>query len=134
MGCCKHECFITLQTLADAAQVTLPDSARIRDGKVTSIQLRRAGSLTLKTYQGTTIVADTVIATAHIWVKNLNGQEIAAPIPLQTLQRDYNSPEPLKVDWSNVDLTQSTIVLDTTGVNAGECIEIIFGLDCTTCK
>ena len=134
--CCNkaHQCFITLQTLTSAATVSLPDSARIRNGKVTSIFLRRSGTLTLKTAQGTTVASDAVIGTAHLTLKDLNGNELTSPIPLSSLQRDFNAPEPLHVMYEGIDLMQSTIVLDFAAATATQCIEIIFGLDCAQCK
>ena len=129
---CKHQCFITLQTLTNSTQISLPDSSRIRNGRVTSIMMRRSGSLTLKTAQGTTVASDATIGTGSIVVKDLNGNEITAPLPLSVLQRDYNEPEPLAVNWSSVDLTQTVITI--TPANATDAVEIIFGLDCDTCK
>ena len=133
MCCKKHKCFITLETLTNSGNVSLPDSARIRTGKITSVLLRRSGTLTLKTVNGTTVASDAVIGTAHLRLRDQNGQEITAPIPLSSLQRDFNSPEPLAVDWTNVDPTQSTITLDFAGATATQAIEIVFGLDCEIC-
>lgn len=132
MCCKKHQCFITLQTTTNSTQISLPDSSRIRNGKVTSIMLRRSGTLTLKSATGATLASDATIGTASIVVKDLNGNEITAPLPLSVLQRDYNSPEPLAVNWASVDLTQTTITI--IPANATDVVEIIFGLDCDTCK
>ena len=132
MCCKKHQCFITLISITNANQISLPDSSRIRNGKVTSIMMRRSGSLTLKTANGATVASDATIGTASIVVKDLNGNEITAPLPLSVLQRDYNSPEPLAVNWSSVDLTQTVITI--APANATDAVEIIFGLDCDTCK
>lgn len=132
---CKpcHNCFITLETLTNAAQISLPDNTRIRDGVVTSIFLRRSGSGTLKTAKGTTVASDAVIGTAHLSLKNTNGKEITAPIPLSSLQRDYNAPEPLCVNWRMIDLSQSSIVLDFAAATATHAIEIVFGIECKDC-
>lgn len=131
MCCPKHKCFITLTVPTTSTQITLPDSSRIRNGKVTSIFMRRSGSATLKAANGATVAADSVVATANITLNNLNGEQILAPFPLSALQRDYNSPEPLAVSWQQIDLTQSVITL--TPANATDVIEIIFGLDCDFC-
>lgn len=133
---CKncHECFITLTTLTDAATVALPDSARIRNGKVTSVFLRRSGSATLKTAAGIVVASDAVIGTAHLTLKNTNGEDITSPIPLSSLQRDYNNPEPLCVSWRNIDLTQSSIALDLAAATATQAIEVVFGLECKHCN
>ena len=132
--CCKHhKCFITVEALTSSGSVNLPDSTRIRNGKVTSIQLRRSGALTLKTSKGVTVATDAVIGTGHLILKDSNGTEITSPLPLSSLQRDYTSPEPLAVSWVNVDLTQSNIVFDASVVNAAHAVEITFGLDCDNC-
>jgi hypothetical protein len=131
-NCCTHKCFITLQAVTSATQIQLPDNSRIRNGRVTSIALRRSGSATLKTITGATVAADSVIATANMFLVTLGGEQICAPIPLSFLQRDYNAPEPLKVNWQQIDLTQSTITL--TPANATDVVEIIFGLDCDFCE
>lgn len=133
--CCnkKHKCFITLLTLTNGANIGLPDSNRIREGKITSVFLRRSGTLTLKAYNGATVATDAVVGTAHMTLKDKNGMEITSPIPLSSLQRDFNSPEPIAVDWSNIDPTQTAIVLDGAAATASHVIEIIFGLECNNC-
>lgn len=131
MCCNKHKCFITLTQATTATQITLPDNSRIRNGVVTSIFMRRSGSATLKASNGATVASDAVVATANITLTNLNGEQVLAPFPLSALQRDYNSPEPLAVNWAQIDLTQSIITL--TPANATDVIEIIFGLDCDFC-
>ena len=133
--CCKpNQCFITIEALTNSAQISLPQSNRIQEGRVTSIMLRRSGSATLKSYTGNTLASDAVIATAHIRLKKLDGSEVTSPIPLSSLQRDFNSPDPLLVDWKNIDLTQSQIVLDFSVATATHVVEVIFGLDCTNCN
>lgn len=131
-NCNKHQCFITLQALTSANQISLPDSSRIRNGRVTSIFVRRSGSLTLKSSTGADVASDSVIGTASLMLNNLNGEQILAPLPLSSLQRDYNSPEPLHVNWKQIDLTQSVITL--TPANATDVVEVIFGLDCDFCS
>ena len=130
----RHKCFITLQTLTNAATVGLPDNVRIRTGRVTSVQMRQSSDA-LKSVQGTTLAVQAVINTAHVYFKDSNGREIAAPMPLNLLQRNTNAPEPLAVNWENIDPTQTQIILDTTaaGYSATACIELIFGLDCDNC-
>lgn len=112
----------------------LPDSSRIRNGKVRSLQIRRAGSATLYDINGATLAADSVVAGAHLIVNNANGFNIA-PIPLQTLQRDYNNPEPMRVKWLNIDPTQCRIVLNTaaSGYSATAVIELLWELECDEC-
>jgi hypothetical protein len=132
---CKHQCTITLSATTSGAVLNLPDSSRIRNGRVNYIALRKSGAATLKNVNGQTLAADTVINTANLRVVNLNGFAICDPIPLSFLQRDANSPEPYAVDWQNVDPTQCVITLDTSaaGYSATAVVEIIFGLDCQEC-
>lgn len=131
----RHKCFITIQTLTNAATVSLPDNVRIRKGRVTSVQMRQSADV-LKSVQGTTLAVQAVINTAHVYFKDSNGKEIAAPMPLNTLQRNLSSPEPLAVNWTNVDPTQTQIILDTAavGYSATACFEFIFGIDCDNCE
>lgn len=119
--------------MTNSSNISLPDSTRIRDNTVTSVLLRRSGSLTLKTAKGTVIASDAIVGTAHITFKNTNGKEVTAPIPLSVLQRDYNSPDPLCVNWKNIDLTQTTIVLDGAAATATQAFEIVFGVECDAC-
>lgn len=125
-----HKCFITLEALTNASSITLPDNQQINKSKITSIQMRRSGALTLKSATGKTLATDAVVGTAHITLKNSNGLQLFAPLPLSTIQRDYNSPEPLCLNIEGVDLSQSTIVLDGAAAIATSVLEVIFGLDC----
>lgn len=131
MCCNKNRCFITLEALTPTSGTTvLPDNNRINNGQVVSIMMRRSGGATLKTAKGTTVASDAVVGTAHIVLVNNNGQKMFDPLPLSTLQRDYNNPAPLPVDLTGLDLAQSTITFDGTGATATHCFEIIFGLAC----
>ena len=112
----------------------LQDIAEIRDGRIRSIWLRRSGSATLLTRLGTTVAADTVIDTAHLTLVNQKTKQVMV-IPLSTLQRDYNAPEPFAVDpdvYDGIDLSRSTITLSTSaaGYNATHAIEIMFEYEC----
>lgn len=133
-NCCAHKCFITLSAIAASGNIQFPDSARIRDGRITSVNVRRSGAATLKNESQQVLVPDTVVNTAYLVVKNKNGTEIFKG-PLSMLQRDYNAPEPLRVNWQGVDPTQSNIIFDTTaaGYAATQVFEITFGLDCDDC-
>lgn len=98
--------------------------------------MRKSGSGTLKNNQGQTLAADAVINTAHLQLKDVNGFAIGDQIPLNLLQRDVNSPEPLAVKWKNIDPTQCVITLDTSaaGYSATAVIELIWGMDCDSCS
>jgi len=130
----KHRFITTIQVTTNGGNLRLPDVAEIRDGNIRSIWLRRAAGGTLITRMGDTVAADTVIATAHLTLVNQKMVQVAI-IPLQSLQRDFNSPEPLATDenvYAGVDLSRSSIVLDTNaaGYSATAVIEIMFEYDC----
>ena len=133
-----HQCFITLETLTLTASgmtsAVLPDNNQINRGKVVSIQMRRSGSLTPKSVTGKTLATDAVVATGHLILKNAQGQIIFNPIPLQTLQRDYNAPEPLECSVQGIDLAQSSIVYDGSVATATSVFEVIFEVACNTCN
>lgn len=134
MCCQKYTCTVVQSILTNSGNLSLPDSNRISDNDVMALLLRRSGSSTLKDISGRTLAADTVINTAHLKLNNKNGKELAQ-IPLSVLQRDYNSPAPLPVDWKEVDPTQCSIVLDTTaaGYDATHVIELIWFYPCKDC-
>lgn len=135
--CCKpHECVVTAEILTSSAQVQLPQgiNERIAKNIVTAIWVPRSGSNTLYTDRGVTVAADTVLAGAHLHLKNSNAKDYVV-IPLWLLMRDFNSPEPLRGKWADIDISQSFIQLNTgaTGYNAAHAIEISFGYDCDNC-
>ena len=133
---CKAECFITLSTVIGSATVNLPESMRLRNSKIISMWMRRLGSSTATNINGQTIAPDTVVLSAYLTLKNQNGTAIHDPIPLQLLQRDFNSPEPLAINlYEQIDPIQSQITLNTSasGYVATDVIEIVFGLKCDGC-
>lgn len=133
--CCANECIVTLSTLANAANVNLPDSSRVKNSVVKSILVRRSGGATLKDANGRTLAADTVIAQAHLRLVNLNGFAITDTIPLSVLQRDYNSPDAFRCKYKNIDPTQCVVIVNTgaSGYDATHVVEIVFGLECQEC-
>lgn len=138
MSCCKgHACSEAIQVVTATANLKLPDSAEIRDGKIKSITLRRLGSDTGLSATGGNLAADTVISTAHLTLINAKNVQVMKSMPLSLLQRDYNNPEPYQVNpdvFSGIDLSRSSITLDTgaTGYLATDVIELIFEYDCQT--
>jgi hypothetical protein len=134
MCCKKHSCFITISVPARASVVTFPSNKRIEDGKVTSISIRRVPSGTATDKNGNTLAVDAVIAGAHFSFVTKDGKEVA-DFPARLIERDFNAPEPLQVEWTDLDLTQSRIIipLTATGYNAAHVIEATFGLECDTC-
>jgi len=129
-----HKCFISVSTQTPTTgSTTLPDNQQINKGVITSIQMRRSGSLTLKNATGATVATDAVVGTAHITLKNSDGKQIFAPLPLSVLQRDFNAPDPLCVNIEGVDLAQSTINYDGAAATAAHVFELIFGIACDKC-
>jgi hypothetical protein len=129
-----HQCTVTVETLTNAGVITLPNVQRIRTNPVLGINVRRSGSLTLKTKTGKTVAADTVIATAHLQLVDQQGF-VVVDEPLSNFQRDYNSPEPRCVNYQNIDMEKSNITMDTgaTGYSATAAIEITFEIACDQC-
>lgn len=134
MGCCKEDCIVTAEVLTNAAILNLPlgVNERIQNNVLTAIWVPRSGSNTLKSASGKTVAADTVLATAHLVLKDSNGKEIVT-IPFWLLMRDFNSPEPMRGHWVGVDVTQSQIILDLTAATVTQVIQISFGYECKKC-
>ena len=136
-GCNSHSCIKTIETVTSSSVIKMPDSAEIRDGKIRSISLRRLGGASATSITGNVLAADTVISTAHLTLVNAKNVNVMI-IPLSLLQRDYNSPEPYKVDpevYSGIDLSRSTITLSTSaaGYSATAVIELVFEYNCPVC-
>lgn len=133
--CCEKKaktCFVVLAVAASGSQVNLPDNNRLRDSKIYSIQMRRPAGATMKTWQGQTLVADTVTNTANLFLVNQSGLQIFSPLPCNVLQRDFNAPPPMQVNIEDLDPQQSYIQLDTTavGYNSSHVFELIFEIEC----
>jgi len=132
----RHKCFLTISAVTSGSVITLPDNARIRDGHVRSISVRRANGQVLLNNLGQQLASDGVIYTAHLNLVDGSGSPLAQ-MPVQNLWRDTNYPEPLATNnWKNIDPTQSTITLSTgaSGYNAAHVIELVFELnECPNC-
>lgn len=134
---CKHRCFELQEVLTDAAQVFLPDNTRIRTNRITSIYVAPSdptGSLDYYTPLGREIAPWDVLNSSYLNVVNQNGTKLAQ-IPIAALIRTTESPEPLRVDWLQVDPTQTFIQVGTSaaGYSATDAIVIMFGLACDEC-
>lgn len=95
----------------------------------------RVAGATLYSPTGAVLAADTVTQSSYLSLVNENGTELQK-IPLTHLQRDYNGPEPLRVNLKDIDPTQSKIIigsLSAAGYSATASILITFGLDCDNC-
>lgn len=134
---CKHRCVELLEIVTSAAQVFLPDNSRIRENLVTSIRVKPsdpAGSLTFLSPQARNIASWSVLNSSYFHAVNQNGTTIAR-ISVDALIRTTYSPEPLRVEWLEIDPTQSFIQINTTaaGYSATAAIVIEFGLACNEC-
>lgn len=134
--CCKgHKCFVILEVTTAGTSNALPESNRIRQSRITSLMVPRAGGATLYSPTGAVLATDAVVQSSYLSLVNENGTELQK-IPLAHLQRDYNGPEPLHVNLKDIDPTQSRIVigsLSASGYSATASILITFGLDCDNC-
>jgi hypothetical protein len=129
-NCNKLITSVTISATTSGPNINFPDNSRIRDSKVVAISVRRSGSNTLYDQNGNTLAADTVIAGAHIRLVDLSGLELQR-LPISTLQRDFNSPEPQCFNMDHIDPIQSSINLNTAaaGYSATAVIEMTFYLD-----
>lgn len=127
-----------MEVVISGSNIKLVDIAEIRESRLLSVMLRRLGSLVGISATGATLAPDTVIATAHLVLVNSRNVQVMNPIPLQLLQRDYNSPEPYQLDpavYAGIDLSRSYILLSTSaaGYVATNVIELVFEYQCETC-
>lgn len=124
-------CSVPVSVPTNAAKIKFPDVDRLNKGTIRWLLVRRSGSATLKDINGDTLAADTVINTAHLTLMTKNGGETLV-IPLSSLQRDYNAPEPQCVQLPAIASNSSFIQLDTSAADydTSHVIEIIFGIDC----
>lgn len=132
---CKTQCTLVVLVTAASTSVALPETNRLTNGIIKGIGMRRLNGVAAKAYTGQTLTPDAVVASAHLSLNNTNGTQILQ-LPLQYLQRDFNSPEWMKVnDLRNIDLTQSTITLDigAAGWAATQVFELTFEVECDNC-
>lgn len=126
-----------MEVVTSASIIGLTDIAEIREGKLRGLWLPRSGSATLYTKSGLVVAADSVIAGAHLILANSNNTQVMV-IPMISLQRDYNSPEPFDLDpetYDGIDLSRSSIMLNTSasGYNAAHAIELVFSYEKKVC-
>jgi len=134
---CKHRCFELQEIVTSAAQVFLPDNTRIRENLVTSIRVKPsdpAGSLTFLSPLARNIASWSVLNSAYFYAVNQNGTTIAR-ISVDALIRTTYAPEPLAVEWLELDPTQSYFQINTgaAGYSATAAIVVEFGLACDRC-
>lgn len=133
---CTHQCFYTMSVVTSAGAVNLPNSQRVRDNRVLSIQIPDFGSTQGYGPTGADAAPNTVLAGGYLYLKNSSGFTLCDPIPLWALLRNSNSPEPMKVNYTDIDPESSVITLNTsaTGYAATDVIPLVFELSCDMCK
>lgn len=133
---CTHQCFYTLQVVTSSPSVNLPNAQRIRENRVISIHIPDFGSTQGYGVNGANVADNTVIAGGYLYLKDSSGFTLCDPIPLWSLLRNSNSPEPLKVNYTQIDPEASVVTLNTSAANyaATDVIPIVFELSCTQCQ
>jgi hypothetical protein len=133
---CTHQCFYTLQVVTSSGSVNLPNAQRIRENRVISIQIPDFGSTQGYGANGADAAPNSVLAGGYLYLKDATGFTLCDPIPLWSLLRNSNSPEPLKVNYEKIDPEASVITLNTSasGYSATDVIPIVFELSCTQCQ
>jgi len=123
-------CVIPVSVVTAAEINQVPYTERINNNKVTHIWVRTASGVQ-KDVNGNTLAASGVIKTAHLRLMSADGNE-QWKIPIESLQRDTNYPEPFCVGNLDIDSSQCQIILDTgaSGYSATAVIELLFGIVC----
>lgn len=134
-NCKRYKCSLTLEVTTSGANVSLPESNRLRNSKIVGIEVPRVNAATLYSPTGAVLAADTVTASSYLNVVNANGTQLCPQIPLTHLMRDFNAPDPFPVNWTEIDPTQCSIQVGTSaaGYNAAHSILLTFWLDCDNC-
>lgn len=134
-NCKRYKCSLTFEVVTSSANVNLPESNRLRNSKVVGVAVMRAGGATLLSPNGATLATDAVVGSAYLNLTNVNGTQLCPQLPLSHLMRDYNAPDPLPVNWTEIDPTQTSLTINTgaSGYNAAHVVMITFFLDCDNC-
>lgn len=131
---CKYQCSQIFEVTTSGGNVPFPESNRVRDSRVSSVMVMEAGGILVLSPTGKSLAVDLVLQSSYAYFVNSNGTQIAQ-IPLAHLVRNENSPEPLQVDWREIDLTQSYVVINTgvVGYSATAVFVFTIGFDCNAC-
>lgn len=131
---CKYQCGQIFEVVTSGANVAFPESNRVRESRVSSVMVMKAGGTAVLSPTGKSLAVDLVLNSSYAYFVNSNGTQIAQ-LPLAHLVRDFNAPEPLQVNWQEIDLTQSYIVINTTvaGYSATAAFVFTVGFDCNAC-
>ncbi len=129
---CKNclGCVIATSTQTASDTNELKYSERLNKKRLTHVWMRVAGGVQ-KDKSGATLASLGVIKTAHLKLVDGTGNEVWT-MPLESLQRDFNGPDPLCIRNLNIDSSQCVITLDTgaSGYNAAHVIELLWGIEC----
>lgn len=131
---CKYQCGQIFEVTTSSGNVAFPESNRVRESRVTSVMVMKAGGTAVLSPTGKSLAVDLVLNSSYAYFVNSNGTQIAQ-IPLAHLVRDFNAPDPLQVNWQEIDLTQSYIVINTgvAGYSATAVFVFTIGFDCNAC-
>lgn len=134
-NCKRYQCSITLEITTSGANVSLPESNKLRRAKVVGIEVPRVAGATLYSPTGAVLAADTVTMSSYLNIVTANGTQVCPAVPMTHLMRDYNAPDPFPVQWQEIDPTQCSIQVGTSaaGYNVAHSMLITFWIDCDAC-
>lgn len=128
-----------------AQVVNFQENNRIRDARVTAIQAHfnfpKTGiTADSESYSPTDrpLFTNEMMQSAYLTLVNANGTEIVSKMALSHLQRGPYDQEPLAVNWTQIDLTQSSVQVPNTAWNnivdgTNYSIVLDFFIDCNAC-
>lgn len=144
MGCnCKSlKCAVLIEVVTSGPVVSLPESNRIRDSHVLGIETIDMGYVennfsnsTLYSSTGAIIATADVISSSYLSLKNANGTELVKINLFHLMRGPGGQADPLRINWTDIDPTQSTIIINTaaTGYANDAVIPLTFWLECNNC-
>lgn len=137
--CCKgHKCSISVELQMTAQTVSFQEINRIRNSRVTAIMAHWiSGDEPNYSPTDRLLTPNQYMGSSYLTLVNSNGTEIVSKINLRHLQRGYDDQEPIHVNWTNIDLTQSSVMMATSAWDTlddvSTSIMLEFFLDCNDC-
>ena len=140
--CKAHKCVITVEAQMTAQSISLPEVNRIRDSRVVAVQAHfnfpyDTGESSAYSPTNRPLFDNQLMQSTYINLVNANGTQIVSNQSLAHWQRGPYDQEPLAVNWTSIDLTQSSIsVAQTPLLNLDDTtysIMLDFFLDCNDC-
>ena len=136
--CCKgHKCSISVELQTTAQTVSFQEVNRIRNSRVTGIMVHFLDNQTGYSPTDRPLLPEDVMVSTYLTLVNSNGTEIVSKMNLAHLQRGLYDQEPFHTNWTNIDLTQSSVMIAPTIWNgddwAAYSIMFEFLLDCNDC-